>query len=332
MDPNLIISSGCERGLWSDMSFDFSPIRICNPTSTETNGYFFTIDGGLLLVTFKDGTRQVHNPATKQVIMVPKSKLVEKYNLYYHRPEEVTGIIVNLRSEFFGHCRFLVIRLCRQKKKMEVYHSSSRSWSMHTIRLDELQLFDVKWSTNNYVVLPKQKALGFSLFLLAINRGIAIKSNNTRNKYYGFPLPKDVPVYGSNPDNIRISGCKNVLHLFYHNNTGLWIWKAGSTKVDKWTWIPVLVISNNCTRLCKPVGRKHLTKLVLNPIARVIPLCCHPSDRIVFLLVKSSIFAYHLKKDTMERIVDMNDEDSLNISLILPFQPCLSNLYYKLGS
>ncbi|KAK9707251.1 hypothetical protein RND81_07G183700 [Saponaria officinalis] len=329
MDQNLIINSGCERGLWSDMSFDFSSVRICNSMSPETKGFFFTISGGLLLVTLKDGTSQVHNPATNQVIMVPKSKLVEKYDFQYHQPEEMTGIIARYSSSFFSYCRFLLIRFCRRKKIMEVCKSSSRTWRKHTISLNELQLFEVKWRTDNYVVLHKQNCL--CLFLLAKDRVIAIKfKKKLECVCESFSLPEALgDREGINYENFRISGCKTFLYLFYHNSKGLWIWAALSTEADKWCWLPLIIISHKRVQLCKPVGRNHLTKLVLNPADRVIPLTCHPSDNIVFLLVKSSIFAYHLKKDTIEWIADMKGEEDLNVSLVLPFQPCLSNLKYK---
>ncbi|KAK9707257.1 hypothetical protein RND81_07G184300 [Saponaria officinalis] len=291
----------------------------------QTKGFFFTIGGGLLLITLKDGTSQVHNPATKQVIMLPKSKSVLECGFDFHYPNERTGIIMRYRSSFCGRCRFIVIRFCRRLKAMEVYDSKTSNWRGYAMdNFDDLQLFNVHWHIHNYVDLLIGTTL--RVFILTMGgHGIVIKFKTDGLNGYSFPLPEVVNNGGIDEDNIRISKYNRNIRLLYHNKTGLWIWKTGSIHAGSWSWVPILEISHY-RQVCKPIGLKHLAQVVLDEAFRVVPLTCQPNANVVFLQVESCILVYHLRKDTIELIVDMKDDGDKRISLVVPFYPLLSNI------
>ncbi|KAK9750791.1 hypothetical protein RND81_02G222100 [Saponaria officinalis] len=287
---------------------------------TTSEFFSFVLHGGLLLLTSEDCTSQMHNPATKQIHFMPKSEITEKYGFRRHTRVEEPGLIIQLppRNDY-QKCRFMVVRFCFQMRIMEVYYSSRRKWIRCPLKLGKERLSSITYQLQNYVAFFESGVL--SLYVLVNEgRGMAIKFKgrmNSKMKQYCFPLPEVV----LGDCRARLWECEETLYLTFYKITELWIWKAGSTQVDTWEWVPLLEFSS-ARQLCMPVAREHLCEVVLNRYVRVVPLACHPNLPLLYLAVKSSLFSYNLKTDTLNRIGEIKDFDKRCLDFVHTFKPC----------
>ncbi|KAK9750786.1 hypothetical protein RND81_02G221900 [Saponaria officinalis] len=322
-ENNSIYSSGFERGLLNDLSFDFSAMHGVFPGTADSRFISFVMHGGLILLTLRDCTSQVYNPATNQIHFMPNSPIVEKYGFDNHTDAEKPGLIIQLPSCFIGQkCRFMVVRFCFLMRIMEVYNGVTREWRRYRLKLGREFLSSASCHLQNYVCFFENRIL--SLYVLT-NKGcgIAIKfmrSMSPEMKRYCFPLPEVVVHEYSRA---RLWECEETLYLSFYSMIGLWIWKAGSTQVDSWTWVSVLEISPE-RQSCMPVARECLSKLVLNDIVQVIPHVFHPNFPILYLVVDSSMFAYNLKTDTLDKIGELKDLEYGDLDFVHTYKPCFS--------
>ncbi|XP_074321195.1 uncharacterized protein LOC141657759 [Silene latifolia] len=306
---NLYYSSGFESGLLADLSFDFSIIYKFTKRARDKRFLAFTVSGGLIVVALHDASWEVRNPATKQIYVVPKSPTTAKHGFKCHNTWEIGGHIIKLPSRLTEQrSGFIFVMFSTQLSITEVYYSMTRTWKKYDMMLDaEVMAPGNYWHALNYVVCNESGVL--CLYVLT-NKGLGVAlkfegSMNSEMSQYCFPLPKVVVAGVMN--NTKIWECENSLYLSYYNPTGLWIWKAGCTQIDAWAWVPLIEIKP-ARQWCKPVAREHLSKVVLDATVRVIVLAWHPDVAVVYLMVKSSIFAYNLNTDTLDTICGVKDD------------------------
>ncbi|XP_074321345.1 uncharacterized protein LOC141657862 isoform X1 [Silene latifolia] len=327
-ENNLYYSSGFESGLLSDLSFDFSIIYNFTDHARDSRFVSFIPAGGLIVVALDDYNWEVHNPTTKQIYVVPTSPRTAKHGFECRNGWELPGHVIKLPSRLTEQrCGFIFVIFWTKLRVMEVYYSMTRMWREYDLTLDaEVMASGNYWLAFNYVVCDESGVL--CMYLLTDKGvGVTVKfegSTKSVMDQYCFPLPQ--VIVGNYINNSKIWGCENSLYLSYYNDTGLWIWKAGCTQIDAWVWVPMLEI-NPARQLCKPVAREHLSKVVLNARARVMVLACHPDVAIIYLMVKSSVFAYNLNTDTLDMICDVKDEGDEHTNFIysaVTFKPFLN--------
>ncbi|KAK9750790.1 hypothetical protein RND81_02G222000 [Saponaria officinalis] len=218
----------------------------------------------------------------------------------------------------------MVVRFCFHMRIVEVYCSVSCMWRNYPLKLDDEFMSSVSFQFQNYVSLFESGVL--SLYVLTQKGcGIAIKFKgcvNSEVQQFCFPLPLP-EVIGCKTCLVRIWECEETLYLIAHTPTGVWIWKAGSTQVDTWAWVPVFEISP-ARQLCKPAARKHLSNFVLDDCVRFIPLAFHPNFPVWYLAVESSMFAYNLNTDSLERIGEVKDLEHRSLYFVHTYKPCLN--------
>lgn len=292
-----------------------------NNPDPERRGCFYAMHQGLLLLSFYRGIYEVRNPITKEVFVVPGKKRCSDGMM-------TPGMIIRLPTPPGCKCDFMVIRLCCYNwNSIEVYRSKTGVWERSPLELNNefLNNHNISLSTvNNYVALVDGS--DSYLFLLANICGVVLKFRDQKSPervddQYTFPLPQLVR---ERLRNTRLWDCGGILHISGNDSNGTWIWKhpddyASSTKADTWAWIPLRKI-NNTDFVVEP-------SLGINNHTTVWPLACHPDVAVVYFLVQSSVFAYDLTIDILEKITDIHNPLE-NVSKVVgfPFKPCLSLL------
>ncbi|KAK9726106.1 hypothetical protein RND81_05G190600 [Saponaria officinalis] len=355
-DPKSLIVNVASNGndeyrLMSDLSFDFGGLYGRNPSQVplswpkcygkeltfdfdklwidkrpESPSCFFAIHQGLVLVVHEDGNYVVHNPLTRKVTRLPKPPSFKQYDSK-DLPLEKVGLIIKASICCLSNrCRYLVVRVCRISRVIEVYMSYREPlrWRVYKLKLDE-ELIQACWYWENTVVSCRTKTL---FFLTNKDRGVAIRFwERYPPAAYGFGLPRLVQ---EGFENARLGVFQDSLHLSYYNSNGVWIWKhvIDGTKVTSDTWIPILEVSRD-RQLCKPLAMRCLCN-VLNAGSLVVPLAFHPFAAVVFFCIQSCIFAYDLDLDTFDKIAEIPEIVHQGSSpAVLPYAPCLASVVAK---
>ncbi|KAK9750761.1 hypothetical protein RND81_02G219800 [Saponaria officinalis] len=110
-DPSddVVFDSGYEDGCLGGLSFNFSvllEVEPLNPDSREVYLIFSIVHRGLQLIVLDNGAHHVHNPATNEVFVIPKSRNVEKFGIEKD-PSLVIRAFEGLGVEYSG---FTVVR------------------------------------------------------------------------------------------------------------------------------------------------------------------------------------------------------------------------------
>ncbi|KAK9726107.1 hypothetical protein RND81_05G190700 [Saponaria officinalis] len=287
-----------------ELTFDFDKLWI--DTRPESPSCFFAIHRGLVLVVHEDGNYVIHNPLTRKVTRLPKPPSFKQFDSK-HLPLEKAGLIIKeLGSSLTNSCRYRVVRVCRISRVIEVYisHREPLRWRVSKLKLDE-ELIQACWYWENAVVSCRTRTL---FFLTNKDCGVAIRfweRDRHTPVVYGFGLPRLVQ---QGFENARLGEFEDSLHLSYYNSNGVWIWKH----VNDGSKVSVY--------LCN----------VLNAGSLVVPLAFHPVAAVVFLCIKSCIFAYNLDLDTFDKIAEIPEIEHHGSSLaVLPYAPCLASLVAK---
>ncbi|KAK9725218.1 hypothetical protein RND81_05G129300 [Saponaria officinalis] len=115
-----------------------------------------------LLIGLSDDTHYVHNPATKEAFVVPKSPMIDKYGV-----ERDTCLIVR------GFGGFVLVRFFCSRQLVEYYSSKDGGWFQFWSQLDN-DLRNAGWCHDNYVaIIVNGRRLLF--FLPDMDRGVVIK-------------------------------------------------------------------------------------------------------------------------------------------------------------
>lgn len=274
-------------------------------------GYHWTIHRGLLLIVPDGRTCQVHNPATKEVFVLPLSPTLEETKRVPSCRTERLATIINLSDSFLTtKCSFRVVRFSKERRLIEVYYSDKREWVISHFKLHKV-VHTASWCLKNTVFLEDTL-----YFLTAKRYAVVVKFGNGSGGeevcVYCLHLPEPV---SEGFHRAVLGGSQGCLYLSYHHFSNLWIWKDSGYSNGTHAWTPQLILN----------GSEPLTQFEGN-MSRVVPIAFDPDSPVVFIYVRPFIFALHLMNDTMETIAKLNEGERLAGHLALLYSPCFGSL------
>lgn len=300
--------------LLGDLTLDFGKL---GDIGKDLN---WSIHKGLLLAVPDGRTCHVCNPATKEVLVLPRSPIVEETDQPSKYVTERSAAIINLSgsSSFPAECRFMVVRFSIKRLLVEVYYSETAQWVSSPIK-PKKTISSTYWSFMSIVFLNN------TLFFLTDKTHIvAVKFTSEQTEVDGIPLPEPI-TKGFVCSTIGESqGC---LYLTFHGPSELWIWKLGNCSAGVDAWIPILK-SGQYGCLCKPI-MKEAIRGALHRRRRTAPIAFDPNSSVVFIFSHPSIFAYNLLNDTLKKIADLDEKERVLGHFAVPYSPCLAPLKHQ---
>lgn len=320
------VNCGYNEQLLGNLTLDVNPFY-ANPSLTVTDGVLYFGHNGLMLSVGTDGTYRVFNPATRQVLDLPRPFNEASLPYVVGGRWVYNNAIINLTCPLSSTaCCFFVMRFLKPCKLVEIYCSKRQTWVRRGFSVAD-RLAKARWYLANYVFLHG------TLFVVT-NGGevVALELGNLDAgpkicSSYAFGLP-EVLVHDGMYILARLGESQGCLYLSYADMSevgrGLWIWKHDGVSSAN-PWIPLFEVSKT-TRLCKPVAEEHLLKFY-DDGHYMFFMCFHPEAAVVFIYVMPClVFAYDLTNDTVDKIGVLDKGERLLVEFAHPYSPCLASL------